>query len=173
MSKSGWDGILDPGEEIIWQGRPDGKIVMGIANIIGVIFGMFFAGVALIWMVAAASSGGLFWMFGMIHFTVGLGIAFAAVYMGAYKRRNSWYTLTNRRAFIAYHFSVVGKQLKSYPINEGTVLDFQDDELASIFFATERRITRKGSHTIKIGFERIANGRAVYAKFREIKRNAA
>jgi len=173
MSKSGWDGILDPGEEIVWQGRPDGKIVIGIANIIGVIFGMFFAGIALIWMVIAASAGGLFWMFGLIHFTVGLGIAFGAVYMGAYRRRNSWYTLTNQRAFIAYQFSIIGKQLKSYPISEDTVLDFQDGEWSSIYFATERHRTRNGSRTSRIGFERIADGRDVYAKFREVQRNAA
>ena len=23
----GWDGLLDEGEEILWQGRPDGRFV--------------------------------------------------------------------------------------------------------------------------------------------------
>lgn len=168
----GWEGILDKEETIIWQGRPDGRIVMRITNIAGFVFGLFFAGFALFWMIMASSAGGVFWMFGLIHFAVGLGVSFGAVFWSAYKRRNSWYTLTNQRAFIAANLPLVGRKLKSYPINSDTMLEFLDDTPATINFATELRRGKNSTHRVSIGFERIENGRDVYAKFREVQKNA-
>jgi len=86
---TGWGDILDPGETILWQGRPDGAMVLKLSNIVMLVFGLFFAGFALFWMVLAASAGGVFWMFGLIHFSVGIGIAFGALFWSAYRRRHS------------------------------------------------------------------------------------
>jgi len=168
--KSGWEDILDDDEEIIWQGRPDGQVVIGIKNIIGVIFGMFFAGFALFWMVMASSAGGMFWAFGLIHFSVGVGIMAGAVLLKPYIRRNSWYTLTSRRAFIASELPLVGRRLKSYPIGARTELDFREGDPSTIIFATEIKRTNNGTSKTEIGFERIENGRDVYKKFREVQK---
>ena len=58
MSVDGWDGILDKDEQVIWQGRPDGRIVVRIGNIAGFAFGLFFAGFALFWMIMASRPSG-------------------------------------------------------------------------------------------------------------------
>lgn len=173
MTVPGWEGILDEDETIVWQGRPDGGIVIKPGNIVTIIFGLFFAGFALFWMIMAASAGGFFWMFGLIHFFVGVGVAGGAVFWSAFRRRRSWYTLTSKRAFIASELPIMGRSLKSYPINDDTMLDFVDGDLATINFATERRRGKNSSYTVNIGFERVKNGRELYAKFREVQKNAA
>ena len=134
MSVDGWDGILDTDEKVIWQGRPDGRIVVRIGNIAGFAFGLFFAGFALFWMIMASQAGGFFWMFGFLHFFVGLGVAFGAVFWSAWKRRHTWYTLTDRRAFIATDVPFRGRSLKSYPITRTTVLDYDGSDPATIMF---------------------------------------
>ena len=78
-----------------------------------------------------------------------------------------------KRAFIATDMPIRGRSLKSYPIDEDTVLDFIDGDLATIHFATERKRGKNGTYTVNIGFERIENGREVYKKFRDVQRSAA
>ena len=171
MAFSGWEGILDKGEEILWQGRPDTAIRIGPANIATMVFGLAFAGFALFWMILASAAGGAFWMFGLIHFTVGLALAAGPILWGPFKRGRTWYTLTDRRAFIATDLPLRGKQLKSYPITDDTVLDFQPGALSSIHFAEEMRRGNKGRrYMVPIGFEYIREGDEVYRKMRDIQR---
>jgi len=169
---TGWEGILDPGENIIWQGRPDGAIILKARNIMSVIFGLFFAGFALFWMVMAASAGGGFWMFGLIHFSVGVGIIFVAAFAGPYKRRNSWYTLTDRRAIIASDLPILGKKLQSWPITAASTLSLIQGPPDTVIFAEKTKRTKNGSRQVPIGFERIEDGREVYRMMRDIQTNA-
>ena len=171
-TQDGWDSILTKGEEILWQDRPDTSIVLRPGNIGLSIFGFFFACFAVFWMTMAAQAGGVFWMFGLIHFSVGVGLIFGAILWGPYKRRHTWYTLTNERAFIATDMPVIGRRLKSYPITKETVLDMTHADLSTIIFHTERRRGKNGSYTVKIGFERIADGQNVYRMMRDIQEGA-
>lgn len=170
MSDSSWENILDPGERILWQGRPDGAVVFRIQNAVTFLFGLAFAGFAFFWMISAAQAGGAFWAFGLIHFTVGVGIAFGAVFWDAWRRRHTWYTLTDRRAFIATDIPLRGRRLRSYPIGADTALNYDAATPATIHFAHEYRRTKNGSTRRDIGFERIEDGREVYARLRAIQR---
>ena len=170
MSASDWEDILDKGEEILWQGRPDAAVHLRPSSIPTFVFGLFFAGFAVFWMVMAASSGGNFWMFGLIHFFVGLAVALSPFLWGPYKRRKTWYTLTNRRAIIATDLPLKGKQLRSFPITDDTVIDFSPGPLATISFATETRRGSKGRHyQVPIGFELIRDGGEVFKMMRDIQ----
>jgi len=93
----GWKGILDETESILWQGRPDGALKFRLAHLFAFLFGLVFAGIAVFWMIMAAGAGGYFWMFGLVHFCVGVGVAIGPPFWGAWRRRNTWYTLTDRR----------------------------------------------------------------------------
>lgn len=166
----GWAGILDDDENILWQGRPDGAVVWKIAHLFTGVFGLAFAGFALFWMVMASQAGGLLWMFGLIHFSVGLSIGIAPPFASAWARRHTWYTLTNRRAFIASDLPLRGRKLKSYPITDDTVLDYQAGDPATIHFAHEMRRSKNGSRRRDIGFERIEDGAEVYALLRTVQR---
>ncbi|MAM62115.1 aspartate carbamoyltransferase catalytic subunit [Maritimibacter sp. UBA3975] len=165
---AGWEGILDDGEEILWQGRPDQDFHMGLGKVFTVIFGVVFAGFALFWMVMASSAGGMFWMFGLIHFSVGVGMIFWSIYGSTYSRRNTWYTLTDRRAIVATNFLTKGKSLKSYPINAGTTVEFRAGPPDTIIFAHEERRGNKGRrYTVPVGFERLPDGHEVMRLIRK------
>ncbi|HBZ44860.1 MAG TPA: aspartate carbamoyltransferase catalytic subunit [Maritimibacter sp.] len=163
----GWEGLLDEGEDILWQGRPDQSFHMGVGKIFTVVFGLFFAGFALFWMIMASQAPGGFWMFGLIHFSVGVAMVFWSIYGSTYSRRNTWYTLTDRRAFIATDFLTKGKSLESYPLKDALV-DFKAGPPDTIHFATEERRGSKGRrYTVPVGFERIQDGHEVMRLIRE------
>lgn len=166
----GWESILDEGEKILWQGRPNGAVVFKLGNLMTFIFGLFFAGFALFWMIMAASAGGGFWMFGLLHFSVGIGLAFGSLFWSAFKRRRMWYTLSTRRAFIATDLPLKGRQLKSYPIGPDTILEFTDGPLATLNFNKEMRRGKNRTYTVDIGFERIKDGASVYRLMRDIQK---
>ncbi|SFR58796.1 hypothetical protein SAMN04488005_3059 [Yoonia tamlensis] len=168
---SAWDGILDADETILWQGRPDPKFMFKPTMIFTTLFGMAFAGFALFWMVMAGSAGGYFWMFGLIHFAVGVGIIAGSILYPSYKRRRTWYTLTNRRAFIATVLPLLGKRLKSYPITEDTQIEFQDNAIPSVMFATETKRGKNSTYTVPIGFEHIPDARQVMTLLRSVQKD--
>ena len=83
MSKHppGWEGLLDDDEEILWQGRPSGGVVVRGSDIFESVFGLFFAGFAIFWISMASSMGAprnapgifqLFPLFGLPFLAVGL-----------------------------------------------------------------------------------------------------
>ena len=167
----GWEGLLDEGENILWQGRPDKALHIKPRAVGGAIFGLFFAGFALFWMVMASQAGGVFWMFGLLHFAIGLSIVFGALFYPSWKRRHTWYTLTNRRAFIAEDVPFRQRSLKSYPITQDTPIELRGEEFATLIFARETKRDNDGDTTsTEIGFERIAEGKRVFQLIRDIQR---
>ena len=54
----GWDGILYPGETVLWQGQPDPRPDWSRWRLHDTIFGLAFAGFALFWMATAAGATG-------------------------------------------------------------------------------------------------------------------
>jgi hypothetical protein len=170
---AGWEGILDRGERILWQGRPDPTVVFKPRHAATFVFGFFFAGFALFWMIGASQAPGPFWMFGLIHFSVGIGLMIGPIVYPPWVRRHTWYTLTDRRAFIATDVPLRGRDLKSYGISEKTVLDFQQGPPGSIYFAEEYKRTKNGSRRVPIGFERIEEASTVLSLMREVQRGVA
>jgi len=168
---SGWEGIFEQDEKIVWQGVPDGHVYFSARHIPMMVFGGFFAGFALFWMIGAAATGGSFWMFGLLHFTVGILLALAPIFWGPYRRRNTWYTLTNKHAFIATDLPIRGRKLKSYPITRDMSLELEKGDLPTVYFASEMRRNKNGSYEHKIGFERIKDGLKVYGLLRDLQRN--
>ncbi len=173
MTKHGsaWEGILDADEEIIWQGRPSPGFAFRPAMIFSTLFGLIFAGFALFWMVMAASAGGYFWTFGLIHFSVGVIIIVGPFFFPSFRRRRTWHTLTNRRAFIATELPVVGKKLKSYPITAETPIELRDDPIPSVMFATETKRGKNSTYTVPIGFELIHDAREVLTLLRSVQKD--
>ena len=167
----GWEGILDPDERIVWQGRPDQGFHVDGGDLFGAGFAVVFAGFALFWMTMAARMGGAFWMFGLIHFSVGIGIFAKSIFGDTFERRKTWYTLTDRRAFIATDSYRKGKRLTDYPISADTRISFFDGPPDTIHFARVERTTDKGrSYTVPVGFERIADGQKVLSLLRQAQR---
>ena len=168
----GWEGILDAGETILWQGQPDGRFTFGLRDAFTGVFGFFFAGFALFWMILAAQAGGYFWAFGLIHFSVGVALAVGGPFWRFYRLRRTWYTLTTRRAFIATDTLTGGRSLAAFPITAETVLTLVGENPGSVHFAQAKRRGRNGTRITPVGFERIHEAREVLALMRDIQKKA-
>ncbi|MEM8578578.1 MAG: aspartate carbamoyltransferase catalytic subunit, partial [Pseudomonadota bacterium] len=93
-----WDGLLDPDERILWQGRPDPAIKLEWGHPLGAFLALFVTGFSVFWMNGAAQAGGFFWMFGLLFFAIGLYMLAGVHFWKAFVRRRTHYTLTNKRA---------------------------------------------------------------------------
>ncbi|MGO4909410.1 hypothetical protein ACEN2J_13890 [Pseudorhodobacter sp. W20_MBD10_FR17] len=192
---TGWDGILDDGEEILWQGAPDDGLDFGSFWSVQTVSAVFFAGFSLFWMAMAfhITSGMkdgfgqvlniVFPLFGLPFFGAGVYMLLGRFWAEARLRRNSHYTLTNRAAYIG--LDAKGKRsLERYAIGPDMRLTLEDGDLGAVWFASKvntmprrapsmgRSRARIGGATFStqtIGFERIANARAVYAMMRKLQ----
>ncbi len=167
-----WEKLLDRDEKIIWQGRPDGEFSVEGKSIVMIVFGIVFSIFAMFWMAMASQAGILFSLFGLPFVAAGIFLIANAVFGRTFRRRHSWYTLTNKRAFIATNFPVGGRRLKSYPITEENQLELVDGDFSSVYFAKETKRGQNGTIETSIGFERLADGRDVYSLIRGIQTGA-
>lgn len=166
-----WQGILAEGERILWQGRPDGRIALdGGRDWFRLIFGLFFAGFALMWMIGAAQAGGLFWMVGLIHFGAGMGIALWPTLFDAILRRHSYYTLTSQRTFIGRDLPLLGRRLDSWQITPASPVSVEEGNPGSVWFAAGARQMFMKTAPPAIGFRRISEARAVYQMITQIQK---
>lgn len=179
----GWDGILDDDETILWQGRPDSAVVWSDLISFESVFGLFFGGFALFWVIGAAamtsgipSQGGVgavftfFPLFGLPFLAVGLYMVVGRIFWDAFQRGRTWYTLTDRAAYIAR--DTFGKRsLKRYGLEDLNPPDLQDNTPGSVIFAEDishyRSSSRRGGSRNRttrtpVGFRRIPDARAVY-----------
>lgn len=164
---AGWEGILDPGEVILWQGRPGGGLYLRGRDVIFFLFGMVFCLFALVWMLGTP---GLLSLTALPHFCAGLAIAFGGPLWSMIRRRGTWYTLTTRRAIIATDLPVLGKQLNSHPIDARTGLRLlRHARTESLHFAEEVRRGRNGTYKVPIGFDHLTDANAVMGLIRDIQ----
>lgn len=165
-SHPGWQGILDPDEQILWQGQPDKRFRVEFEGLREVLPGLLFVAFALFWMVQAAQASLLFAMFGLIFVVVGLRQIFQPVLWPAYLRTRSWYTLTDRRAIVATDVPFKGRRLTSYPIDHSTLVEYAAGDPPSILFGPER-----GKRSERPGFRYIADSDTVMGLIRGIQQS--
>ena len=185
-----WDALLEPGEEIVWQGRPGGGIVIRPSDLPISLFGLFFAGFAAFWIAMAASmtSGeetfpfSVFPLFGLPFLAVGLYLVFGRFLWQAWRRRRTFYTLTNRRAFIGSE--LLGQRtLATYDLADPDRLELVEERggRGTVWFAERtyhgsrrRRVgsgRRRTAHTVPVGFEMIEDAPKVFRLIREAQRS--
>lgn len=162
-----WAGILDKDEEILWQGSPRARVRLEWDSAMQPFFFLFFTGFSVFWMVMASQAGGVFWMFGLLFFAVGLYNLVGVHFWKAFQRSGEHYTLSTKRAYIGR--SIWGRRsLDSYPIDAGTVIKFEDNSGdGTIFFADETHGTGESRVRTPVGFVQIDDARHVYALFRK------
>ncbi|PIE15127.1 MAG: aspartate carbamoyltransferase catalytic subunit [Rhodobacterales bacterium] len=165
----GWGHIPDEGQRILWQGVPDRAMTRADLSGSTMIMGSGFALFVLVWMGGAAQAGGEFWMFGLFHLFAGLSLAFGKPITRAWTWSRTFDTLTDQRAFIAVAPMFGVRSLKSYPITETTVLDYDGNTPGTIHFAKPLARRRKSNDPGAIGFKYIHNSAKVYRLLRDIQ----
>lgn len=169
---NGWDGILESDERILWQGRPETRLVFPPERKGGFWAGIGLAVIGLLQLsvLLRVDLEITLWPYALIP--VGLGAAIVAVqpFWTRMRRRRTWYTLTDRRAFIATEMPLRGKRLQSWPVDGDAPLILTESNPASVWFAEEREKRDNGRvHVTPIGFERIADAAEVVEQMRELR----
>lgn len=159
----GWEGLLEPGEEILWQGRPLPGLDPNDFTPAKTLFGLAFTGFALFWTGMAWWITGqldapllfrLFPLFGLPFILVGLQLLGGGALWRAYVRRYTWYTLSSRRAFIATAVPWLRRRLKSYPITPDTRILHDGETPGNVTFGYEPG-AEHGTPRTPVGFIRI------------------
>jgi hypothetical protein len=178
----GWEGILEPGERILWQGRPTKGLHWSELTGARTIFGLAYAGFAVFWIYIAAvltrtgpgALNFLFPLFGLPFLVIGLNVAFGTPVREARRRRGTFYTLTDRAAFVA---SIDPKRLERFPLGPDTRPVLEEGNPGTVWFAespgypgrgwrgmgSSRRYTSVLKGGRRVGFETIPDARDVYA----------
>jgi len=128
---------LEPGEKLIWTGRPKTGIVFRTADIFLIPFSLLWCGFAIFWFTTALASGAPFFflIFGSVFVVIGLVFVFGRFLIEAKQRENTYYGLTEDRIIIKS--GVYTKTVKS--LNIRTLSDIEYVE------------KKDGSGTINIG----------------------
>lgn len=177
-----WDGLLAPGEEILWQGQPHARIDWsGLLHPL-TFMGVIFTGFSLFWigMATAMTANGnvpfpfqLFPLFGLPFLAVGLWMLGGRLVFDAWLRGNSWYTLTSQTAFIARN-AFGRKTLESWPLADMDRIVWQDGRPGSIIFHMKHgagvRHGRNGAPIRLLGFHQIDESQHVYGMMRSARR---
>ena len=171
----GWDGLLDAGETIVWQGQPSARITFQGADIASVGMGVFFIAFSSFWIAMAhqITSGGkdffgpiamIFPLFGLPFFFIGLYNAAGRFVWDAVLRRRTHYTLTSERAFIAVDHPFQGRLLTDYPMTDRSDISLQVGPPDSVWFRSRPKA---------VGFVMIQDARRVFSLMRNIQKEAS
>lgn len=197
----GWEGILEEGETILWQGRPNSAIHWHSLVDIKTAMGLFFCLLSGGWIVGMLASAPaetrelnddifdyviiVYFAFGALFFFSGLYMIIGRLMWDAYVRRCTWYTLSDRAAYVAT--MVMGKRdLKRYAKEKMIPPLLTDGDPGDVFFARdEYHYVRRSklpmnnanrpnveSYYVPVGFRRIDNPRTVYRLVCEVQQAA-
>jgi hypothetical protein len=186
---SGWDGILEPGETILWQGQPVPGIIWRDMINARLPMGIIFTGFSTVWITLAIWMATsieapilmrlLFPTFGLPFLGIGLYMLAGHLLWDAMVRRGTWYTLTDRTAFVAT--DILGRRkLDSFPIATMAPAELIDGNPGDVIFGMahhgfpdpvamqggpgKRLMIRTGATT---GFRRITEARTVWRLLRD------
>lgn len=167
-----WGNILREGEEVLWQGKPDGgfylhrsRVVTSATGAIMLVAGLIVFGVVLkntpaTFMIVFA----VFWLGGVVWMLA------KSVIWPNLKRRGSFYTLTDQRAIIGANLPMVGRSLDFYEIEASGQYEFVPGRLGSIIFdhVEGDRVNNKQQH-YAVGFMRFGEAEKVWAMVQELQ----
>lgn len=167
---AGWEGILEPGERILWQGRPDPSFRLEPSHVVVAVAGAGFLCFVLWLFLPAALAGRGAWSLVLLPSVLILGIVAAGPLATMLRRRGTWYTLTDRRAIVATRLPVLGRDLQSYRIRANSPIRWDGGEPGTVWFAERIERTGDESREVPVGFERIAGATEVHALLKRIGR---
>ena len=177
MTKQGmdWDDILDADEYILWQGRPDPSMSLSEIGPTTGLFGLFLLFSTVLW----ASATDEKWPMVVVHLPLAALLLYFGVLQKPRQYRRTWYTLSNKRAYIATDLPFQGKRLKSYIITPNSPVALEGNAPHTVTFAfhtlpdpVPRRLragAKNPAPAPRIGFERLPDGPKVFHLLRDIQ----
>lgn len=171
--QNSWDGILEEGENIIWQGQPETSVQF--RDLRAPFLVLFILTAAFLQPVREMLKGQIglqgYLTFGLI-FSVVAGILGLWLYTLFWERKRVWYTLTDRRAIIASISFFWGRQLNTYWLNPTRYIYLTNfDTPPSVIFEKTTVLKGDSKKEIEIGFKRIKDANKVLAMMKECQSN--
>lgn len=174
-----WEDWFQPGETLIWEGRPAPGFRNILQSLFLTAFGTPFLGAGLV-----TSGMGLGYLFGLVEaWHVGLGIILTAfgipfIAVGAGMVFGPWlheylrptrvrYALTDRNGYVASR--MWKRTMDVLPIRKSTRIETEEhrDGTMSVWFHFEHRLDSNGDRqTDRKGFECLRDGHEVYRLLR-------
>jgi hypothetical protein len=107
------DHYLDPGEKLVWSGRPKQGVRLQAADVFMIPFSLMWGGFAFFWEASVLGLTSMtanhapehqppifFALWGIPFCVVGLYIIFGRFFFDAYARGKTWYGVTDRRVIV-------------------------------------------------------------------------
>lgn len=165
---SGLSAALQPGEKILWQGRPAFRLAFEFTSPLE-LYGMIFLLALSVGWLRWTDLGGPVWIIWFVFLATGLWGLLGRHLWRAWKRRQSLYVLTDRRALVISGGR--GRQkVEAYPIAMGTKVQLVEGQPGSVHFTTRKwRSIRGYEKRWRTGFDFIDDAAAVYALFRRVQ----
>lgn len=110
---------LQPGEQVLWTGRPDPRVGIGGSEVVVIFFGILFIGFAVFWDIGAGLLGGAPWYFlliGLVFTAVGVYMVIGWPVRVRYVRAHTRYVITDRRAIALTPRAAAGCPLRDQPV---------------------------------------------------------
>ena len=165
---SEWDGILDPDETIVWQGSPTGRVRSEFKSAFHFVFMLVWGGIPTVMVISNPAS--LFLIVPAVFMAITVWFFVGQHFWAAYRRRNTFYTLTDRRVFIGTN--VFGKRtLDSIPITPDLNIELDDKPEGNIWLDDGGKTGKfVNGQRQRRGFEQLADPREIYAKLRTVQK---
>lgn len=165
---------LAPGEAILWQGAPQGKIRTRSADLLRV-FGLFWLGFSLCWelpILLALFSGYLmgivYFLFGLPFVGVGIWLAFLRPYRQRREIESALYAVTDRRVIVLTTYP--SRVVRSLPLKAVRSMEkrFRLDGRGELYFGVGSR-----AHGYEDGYDGGARRRGAVFAFYGVDADAA
>ncbi|MEO8242032.1 MAG: hypothetical protein ABI832_06935 [bacterium] len=168
-----WQDILDPGETLLWQGRPGAGLAFGLSHGLRLLRSAIMLGLFLYLLARLETSIATYLDVRLIV----LFVFFLPVPLDLVKsmitRSLQSYALTPSRAIIVTWMGPFGRKVQSCPLAPGVPLTLLQGRRGSILFTpTPRWFTGLITAAPVVGFERISDAPAVYTLMLQAQRNA-
>jgi len=175
---SGLRAYLLPGEQVLWQGKPEIRSYMLRGAWYMIPFSLLWGGFAIFWEASALVRGAppFFLLFGIPFLLIGLYMIFGRFYVAAREAENTMYAITDGRVLIlsgAFRTSLVEldiDRLPSVELNEGR------NGIGSITFGPMGGFLRVppgwptfGFYAIPPAFQSIRDVRTVFDKLQQAR----
>lgn len=116
---------LGAGERLLWSGVPRQGIVFRNADIAMVPFSLLWGGFAIFWEVMALRGAPFFFaLWGIPFVGIGLYMMVGRFFVDSFRRRGTFYGLTDQRIIVASRFPT--RFMKSYSVGTLTNLSLED-----------------------------------------------
>ena len=181
-----WSEVLEPGERLLWQGRPCGRLRIRWRDLPLIVVGAVIVVLAV--MLGAEAAAGLraseematrMLILALVVAGFGLWCVIGPPIMDMLRRRGTSYALTDRRALVETDF--MGRGLAAWPITEDSPLWLEPGNPPTACFGMLRPRPRlsdrlRGKLATRVraaGFERVPEAERVLALMRGIQKGAA